>query len=131
MRGRLLRLSYLRLKGLSATTALTHCLRIFYVEAVLWLRDLHPSELKKAATLAIAIGHTDQDWIYRHYRELVKPEEAEKYWNRCLLQQILAQKIVIVEIFVPKRRTVDALPQHTLQRMLDLVRIASIRQPLG
>jgi hypothetical protein len=53
---------------------------------MLWLRDLHPSEFKNAAMLAIALGHTDQEFIYRHYRELVKPEEAEKYWNLFLAE---------------------------------------------
>jgi hypothetical protein len=27
------------------------------------------------------LGHTDQELLHRHYRELVKPEQAEKYWN--------------------------------------------------
>src|SRR5258707_11478159 len=48
-----------------------------------------------------------------------------------LPEQIFTQKIVIVEIFVPKGQTVDALPQHALQRMLNLVGIALIGQSLG
>lgn len=40
-----------------------------------------PSELKDAAKLALELGHTDQELIFRNYRELVKPEQAEKYWN--------------------------------------------------
>ena len=31
------------------------------------------------AKLAIELGHTDQELLHRHYRELVKPEQAEKY----------------------------------------------------
>jgi hypothetical protein len=48
-----------------------------------------------------------------------------------LPEQIFAQKIVIVEIFVTKGQTVDTLPQHALQRMLDLVGIPPIGQSLG
>jgi hypothetical protein len=38
---------------------------------------------------------------------------------------------VIVEIFVTQRQTVNAPPQHALQRMLNLVGIPPIRQSLG
>jgi hypothetical protein len=48
-----------------------------------------------------------------------------------LPEQIFAQKIVIVEIFVPKRQTLNALPQHALQRMLNLIGISPIGQLLG
>src|SRR6266403_5459359 len=48
-----------------------------------------------------------------------------------LPEQIFAQKIVIVEIFVTKGQTVDALPQHALQRMLNLVGIPPIGQSLS
>jgi integrase len=41
----------------------------------------HLAKFKNAAMLALELGHTDQKLIFRHYRELVKPEEAEKYWN--------------------------------------------------
>jgi hypothetical protein len=33
---------------------------------------------KKASS---ELGHTDQEFHHRHYRELVRPEQAEKYWN--------------------------------------------------
>jgi hypothetical protein len=38
-----------------------------------------------------------------------------------LPEQISAQKIMIIEIFVTKGQTVNTLPQHALQRMLNLV----------
>lgn len=41
----------------------------------------HLAHFKNAALLALELGHTDQDLIFRHYRELVKPEQAEKWWN--------------------------------------------------
>jgi integrase len=41
----------------------------------------HLAHFNDAAKLALELGHTDQELIFRHYRELVKPEQAEKYWN--------------------------------------------------
>jgi integrase len=34
-----------------------------------------------AAKLALQLGHVGQDIIFRHYREVVTPEEAKRYWN--------------------------------------------------
>lgn len=41
----------------------------------------HLAHFRDAAKLALELGHTSQDLIFRHYRELVKPAEATKYWN--------------------------------------------------
>jgi integrase len=41
----------------------------------------HLAHFKDAAKLALELGHTSQDLIFRHYRELVKPAQAAKYWN--------------------------------------------------
>jgi integrase len=41
----------------------------------------HLAHFRDAARLAIELGHTDQELLFRHYRELVKPEVAAKYWN--------------------------------------------------
>jgi integrase len=41
----------------------------------------HLAHFQNAAKLALELGHTSQDLIFRHYRELVKPEQAAKYWN--------------------------------------------------
>jgi integrase len=41
----------------------------------------HLAKFKDAAKLALELGHTKQDLLFRHYRELVKPEQAEKYWS--------------------------------------------------
>jgi integrase len=41
----------------------------------------HLAKFHDQAKLAIELGHTDQGLLHRHYRELVKPEHAEKYWN--------------------------------------------------
>jgi hypothetical protein len=34
-----------------------------------------------ATKLALELGHPDQELIFRHYRELVKPDQAAKYWS--------------------------------------------------
>jgi integrase len=41
----------------------------------------HLAHFKDAAALALEIGHTDSGMIFNHYRELVRPKEAERYWN--------------------------------------------------
>jgi integrase len=40
----------------------------------------HLAHFRDAARLAIELGHADQELLFRHYRELVKPEVAAKYW---------------------------------------------------
>jgi hypothetical protein len=41
----------------------------------------HLAHFRVAAKLALELGHTDQELIFPHYRELVKPEQAAKYWS--------------------------------------------------
>jgi integrase len=41
----------------------------------------HLAHFKNAALLALELGHTDQDLIFRHYRELVKPDQSAKWWS--------------------------------------------------
>jgi integrase len=41
----------------------------------------HLAHFKDAAALALEMGHTDSGMIFNHYRQLVKPKEAERYWN--------------------------------------------------
>ncbi len=41
----------------------------------------HLAHFKDAAALALEMGHTDSGMIFDHYRELVKPKEAERFWN--------------------------------------------------
>ncbi len=41
----------------------------------------HLAHFQDAARLALELGHTDQELLFRHYRELVTPEAAEKYWS--------------------------------------------------
>jgi integrase len=39
------------------------------------------SHFKDAARLALELGHTDQELLFRYYRELVTPEQAAKWWD--------------------------------------------------
>jgi integrase len=41
----------------------------------------HVAHFNDAAKLALELGHTKQDLLFRHYRVLAKPEDAAKYWN--------------------------------------------------
>jgi integrase len=41
----------------------------------------HLAHFKDAAALALEMGHTDSGMIFNHYRELVKPKEAERFWS--------------------------------------------------
>ena len=41
----------------------------------------HLAHFKNAALTALELGHHDSRITFAHYRELVKPKEAERYWN--------------------------------------------------
>jgi integrase len=41
----------------------------------------HLAHFKNAASTALELGHHDSRITFAHYRELVKPNDAEKYWN--------------------------------------------------
>ena len=41
----------------------------------------HLAHFHDAARLALELGHTNQELLFRHYRELVTPDQAAKYWN--------------------------------------------------
>ena len=41
----------------------------------------HLAHFKNAASTALELGHHDSRITFAHYRELVKPKQAERYWN--------------------------------------------------
>jgi integrase len=41
----------------------------------------HLAHFNDAAALALQLGHTDAGLVIAHYRQIVKPKDAEKYWN--------------------------------------------------
>jgi integrase len=52
----------------------------------------HLPHFKDARALALEMGHTNENMIFTSYRQLVKPKEAERYWN--LRPVKAAEKIV-------------------------------------
>jgi integrase len=52
----------------------------------------HVAQFKDAAALALQMGHTTTDMIFDHYREVVSPQDAEKYWN--ITRQSTSDKII-------------------------------------
>jgi len=41
----------------------------------------HLAHFNDAAALALELGHTNAGLVFQHYRQIVKPKDAEKYWN--------------------------------------------------
>ena len=41
----------------------------------------HLAKFNDAAALALELGHTNSHLVFQHYRQLVKPKEAERYWK--------------------------------------------------
>ncbi len=60
----------------------------------------HLAAFSDAAALALEMGHTGTDMIFRHYRELVKPNAAEAYWNIMPDSSLAGGKVVA---FAPSR----------------------------
>jgi integrase len=51
----------------------------------------HLAHFKNAASTALELGHHDSRITFAHYRELVKPKEAERYW---LIKPATSAKVV-------------------------------------
>jgi len=41
----------------------------------------HVAKFRDAKGLALEMGHTDSGMLFNHYRALVRPNEAERYWS--------------------------------------------------
>jgi integrase len=41
----------------------------------------HLAKFNDAAALALELGHTNSNMVFHHYRQLVKPKQAERYWK--------------------------------------------------
>jgi integrase len=41
----------------------------------------HLARFNNAAALALELGHTSAHLVFQHYRQLVKPKQADRYWN--------------------------------------------------
>src|SRR5437868_12387380 len=43
----------------------------------------HLAHFRNAAELAGEMGHTGQQMIFEHYRQLVRPKQSARYWKIC------------------------------------------------
>ena len=52
----------------------------------------HVAHFKNAASTALELGHHDSRVTFAHYRELVRPKEAEQYWKirPAMIHKLLA-----------------------------------------
>lgn len=41
----------------------------------------HIARFNDAAALALEMGHTNSNLVFQHYREVVKPKDAKRYWE--------------------------------------------------
>jgi integrase len=41
----------------------------------------HLAQFNDVAALALELGHTNSNLVFQHYRQLVRPKEAERYWK--------------------------------------------------
>jgi integrase len=52
----------------------------------------HLARFNDAALLALELGHTNSNLVFQHYRQLVKPKQAERYWK--IAPAIAGKKVV-------------------------------------
>ena len=52
----------------------------------------HLAHFKDQNALALQLGHTKSDLVFQHYRQLVKPKQAEQYWN--ITPAVIGKKVV-------------------------------------
>jgi len=52
----------------------------------------HLAHFNDAAALALELGHTNSNLVFQHYRQLVKPKQAERYWK--IIPASASKKIV-------------------------------------
>ena len=55
----------------------------------------HLAHFKDAAALALEMGHTDSGMIFAHYRQLVRPKDAARYWSLKPLQRTYCKIVAI------------------------------------
>jgi integrase len=52
----------------------------------------HLARFNDAAALALELGHTNSNLVFQHYRQLVKPKQAERYWK--IVPAVANKKVV-------------------------------------
>ena len=56
----------------------------------------HVAHFKDAKGLALEMGHIDSGMLFNHYRALVRPKDAEKYWNLFPTAAGVSSKVVSI-----------------------------------
>jgi integrase len=56
----------------------------------------HLAHFADAAALALELGHTNAGLVFAHYRQIVKPKDAEKYWNLLPTAAGASSKVVSI-----------------------------------
>ena len=52
----------------------------------------HLAKFNDAAVLSLELGHTNSQLVFQHYRQLVKPKQAERYWK--IAPAVAGKKVV-------------------------------------
>jgi integrase len=52
----------------------------------------HLARFNDVAALALELGHTSAQLVFQHYRQLVKPKQAERYWN--IVPAVAGKKVI-------------------------------------
>jgi integrase len=52
----------------------------------------HLARFNDAAALALELGHTSAHLVFQHYRQLVKPKQAERYWK--IAPAVMGKKVL-------------------------------------
>jgi integrase len=52
----------------------------------------HLARFNDAAALALELGHTNSNLVFQHYRQLVKPKLAERYWK--IVPDVIGKNVV-------------------------------------
>jgi integrase len=52
----------------------------------------HVAHFKDAKALALEMGHIDSGMLFNHYRALVKPKEADRYWR---IRPVATKRVVV------------------------------------
>jgi len=52
----------------------------------------HLARFNNAALLALELGHTNSNLVFQHYRQLVKPKQAERYWK--IVPAVAGKKVI-------------------------------------
>ena len=94
-------------------------LRIVTIDLVI-LRRMPPRRVLQAIECAFA-----------GQRFAVGPQHRAQLPRQHRKRRVLAQLVVIVQVFIAQRQAEDALPHQGLDLMLDIARVASIDEAVG